>query len=340
MIVINPPNSEPLRVNYRNDFTLTLSIADVNSQHLSWADTDFTAVFFSDSATTSYSASCHNGKYTNCRVLDNGDLQVVFDNHSLRPGALRADIILFLPDPTFSDGTRRLNIPVDCNCQIVQGMVNVDPSSLRVEIPAPMLCGGGVGPAGPKGDRGDKGEKGDSFTFADLTQEQVELLKSPAKEAADECISRVSSIINEEEQRRDSEEMRIANEEIRIQAEAERESSVSALIERKTAELDREGLVHRIEEAKTSVDELTQNVAQAKSIAEISLNTANVASQSINMAYAYATEAKETTSAMDGRITTLESKSVFEEVASEEEWQSRKTAGTLQPNVLYYVPES
>ena len=43
-------------------------------------------------------------------------------------------------------------------------------------------CGrlrGAEGPKGEKGDKGEQGEKGDSFTFEDLTAEQVELLRGP-----------------------------------------------------------------------------------------------------------------------------------------------------------------
>ena len=43
-------------------------------------------------------------------------------------------------------------------------------------------CGrlrGAEGPKGEKGDKGDQGEKGESFTFEDLTAEQVELLRGP-----------------------------------------------------------------------------------------------------------------------------------------------------------------
>lgn len=37
----------------------------------------------------------------------------------------------------------------------------------------PLLSTIGVGPRGPKGDKGDRGENGDTFTFDDLTEEQL-----------------------------------------------------------------------------------------------------------------------------------------------------------------------
>ena len=45
---------------------------------------------------------------------------------------------------------------------------------------------GEIGPAGPKGEEGPQGPKGDPFTYDDFTSEEIEGLKKPATDAANE----------------------------------------------------------------------------------------------------------------------------------------------------------
>ncbi len=274
MITINPPNSEPLRVNYRNDFTLTLSIADINSQQLSWADTDFTASFFTATAASPYSASCHNGQYSNCRVLDDGNLQVVFDNHSLRPGALRADITLYLPDDTFPDGTRRVSVQVDCGCMIVQGQGTTDPD-VAVEIQAPML----------RGVDGISGKDGRSFTFADLSDTEIALLRQPAQDAtqaANDAALRANqaadNALDVEANCAVTEANRVSAEQARADAEYNRMTAESM---RANAEMDR-GIAERtrmLAEQARSEAEFNRDVAETERVVDEQQREANEAAR-------------------------------------------------------------
>lgn len=90
---------------------------------------------------------------------------------------------------------------------------------------------------------------------------------------------------------------------------------------------------------RTDVDTISQTSTQAKSTADTALNSANVATQSVSAALANANDAKNAVTNIVNRVVTLEGRVIYEELASEAEWQSRKEAGTLDTDKLYFVAE-
>lgn len=91
---------------------------------------------------------------------------------------------------------------------------------------------------------------------------------------------------------------------------------------------------------RTDVDAASSKANRASLDASNALTAASVATQSINAALEKANDAAKDAADAGRRIDALESATHFEELASEAEWQARKTAGTLSPDKLYYIAEA
>ena len=73
--------------------------------------------------------------------------------------------------------------------------------------------------------KGDKGDKGDPFTFADFTQEQIELLQKPAQDKANEVTELQEQWTEAEAKRSQAETLRQQAEQRREQAEGARQTT-------------------------------------------------------------------------------------------------------------------
>lgn len=93
------------------------------------------------------------------------------------------------------------------------------------------------------------------------------------------------------------------------------------------------------------VDNLSSRKADASEVEQIkvnvttAINSSNAAMQSVCAAFTCATEAKTASTAAVERVDALEARTTFEEIASEEEWEARKNAGTLDADKLYFIAE-
>lgn len=134
-----------------------------------------------------YKVSYIDGVYTNCRLLEDGRLMVIFDKHGLAPGILRVTRHYYLTDKDFHDGICDLVSKEDTGVILTTG--KTDECDLEVEVPPHYMQGekgekgdkGDTGDTGPqgvqgiqgeKGEKGDKGEDGKDLTWESMSDEQ------------------------------------------------------------------------------------------------------------------------------------------------------------------------
>lgn len=153
-----------------------------------------TAPFEYEYSTTfgrSYKASYIEGVYTNCRLLDDGRLMVIFDNHGLTPGILRVTRRYYLTDNDYHDGVCHLVSKEETGVILTAG--KTDECEVEVQVP-PHYMQGDHGKSAyqiavENGYEGSEEEwlkslKGEAFSYEDFTPEQLEEIKRPAVEAA------------------------------------------------------------------------------------------------------------------------------------------------------------
>lgn len=134
-------------VNYKSDFKLFED------------GCDFTVPFIFEYRTVfgrKYTASHVDGVFTNCSLLEDGRLMVVFDNHDLPPGILTCVRHFYLNDQDFHDGICDLWDKRDAGVVLTIGAT--DNCELEVEVPSFYN-------QGPKGDPGITPHIGDNFNW-------------------------------------------------------------------------------------------------------------------------------------------------------------------------------
>lgn len=82
-------------INYKSDFKLVESGCDFSTPFVFEYRTGFGK---------SYRASHVDGEYDNCKLMDDGRLMVIFDNHGLHPGILTCERHFYLTDQDYHDG--------------------------------------------------------------------------------------------------------------------------------------------------------------------------------------------------------------------------------------------
>ena len=116
-----------------------------------------------------YEVSYDGTNFTNCKILDDGTIMILFKNPGFQPGRLKVERQYFLTDEDFADGKCNLITNDDCDISITSGqgtkVVNMDVMSPYVK--------------GDPGDAGEPGKPGKDLLYSSLTEEEKELLKTP-----------------------------------------------------------------------------------------------------------------------------------------------------------------
>lgn len=191
-------------INYKSDFKLFES------------GCDFTVPFVFEYRTRSgkkYTASHIDGIYTNCKLLDDGRLMVIFDSHGMGVGTLMCHRLFYLTDKDYHDGICHLHDNRDTGVMLTAGVT--DGTDIDVVLPPFYQQGekgdkgergekgeqGDKGERGEKGDTGEKGDKGDPLTWEAMTDQQKKELedavaaKVTGEQVKTEEIDKVESIL-------------------------------------------------------------------------------------------------------------------------------------------------
>lgn len=170
------------QINYKSDFKLF----EKGDLHTAPFELEYSTTFG-----RSYKASYIEGVYTNCSMLDDGRLMVIFDNHGLPPGILRVTRRYYLTDNDYHDGICHLVSKDETGVMLTAG--KTDECEVEVQVP-PHYMQGDPGKSAyqiavENGYEGSEEEwlqslKGEAFTYEDFTSEQLEEIKRPAVEAA------------------------------------------------------------------------------------------------------------------------------------------------------------
>lgn len=170
------------QINYKSDFKLF----EKGELHTAPFEYEYSTTFGK-----SYKASYLDGVYTNCRLLDDGRLMVIFDNHGLPPGILRVTRRYYLTDNDYHDGICDLVSKDETGVILTAG--KTDECEVEVQVPPHYMQGDSGKSAyqiavenGYEGSEDEwlKSLKGKPFTYEDFTTEQLEEIKRPAVEAA------------------------------------------------------------------------------------------------------------------------------------------------------------
>ena len=153
-------------INYRDDFTLQLSLPDITGRALDWRAVDFTLKFLTTTSARAFTATGRGGVLTNCRVIEDSLLlEVLFDNHRLTTGRLHGNLTLWIADETLPDRSRRIDIPLPDLDTTLTASATVSTPGVTVTVQAPLLRGsdgrdGTVGVSGMPGLPGRDGADG------------------------------------------------------------------------------------------------------------------------------------------------------------------------------------
>lgn len=182
--------------NYKSDFKLF----EKGDLHIAPFEYEYYTTFGK-----SYKVSYVDGVYTNCRLLEDGRLMVIFDKHGLAPGILRVTRHYYLTDKDFHDGICDLVSKEDTGVILTTG--KTDECDLEVEVPPHYMQGekgekgdkGDTGDTGPqgvqgiqgeKGEKGDKGEDGKDLTWESMSDEQhATLIQEVTREVENNLIT-------------------------------------------------------------------------------------------------------------------------------------------------------
>lgn len=122
-----------------------------------------------------YKASYIEGVYKNCRLLDDGRLMVVFDNHGLPPGILRVTRRYYLTDRDYHDGTCNLVSKEDTGVILTAG--KTDECDVEVQVPPHYM-------------QGEPGAPGKDMTWDNMTEDQrAELVQEVTGEVENNLIT-------------------------------------------------------------------------------------------------------------------------------------------------------
>lgn len=112
--------TNPVEINYRSDFDISISLFDIRGRQLPFPDYDFTVRLTSGTSAQAFVASQRSGVLTNC-TDEGGRIHIWADSHGLRPGPLTVELTAFIPDDNFPDGTRRLPVIDTLDIALVPG---------------------------------------------------------------------------------------------------------------------------------------------------------------------------------------------------------------------------
>ena len=161
-------------INYKSDFKLF----EKGDLHTAPFEFEYRTAF-----SKPYKVSFLDGVYTNCKLLDDGRLMVVFDNHGLHPGLLRCLRKFYLTDKDYHDGICLLVSDESTDVRLTVG--KTDCVQVEIELPPHYQ-------QGEPGTPGDPGEDGKDMTWESMTDEQrAELTGKVVEEVKEELITAV-----------------------------------------------------------------------------------------------------------------------------------------------------
>lgn len=150
--------------NYKSDFVLRESFLDITGKPVPLpTDVDFTLRYWTRQG-HEYTASRQDGMYVNCQPEGDG-LLVFFKDHNLCEGVLNHELHIALANDVFSDGVQNLYYPAELDVLLW------DKASSKGRLESGVIA---------------DYMRGRSFVFEDFTDEQIEQLQRPAKEAAEQ----------------------------------------------------------------------------------------------------------------------------------------------------------
>lgn len=158
-------------INYQSDFKL-FEKGDLNVA-------PFVFKYYTD-ANHEYIASYTNGEYKNCKLLDDGRLAIIFDEHGLPPGILRCRREYYLTDKDFDDGICNLVTVETTGIELVKG--KTDGGDVEIQLPPHY----------------QQGETGKALTWDDLTPEQQQGVSEGAADMLREQIVTYQVMTEEE----------------------------------------------------------------------------------------------------------------------------------------------
>lgn len=94
------------KINYRNDFDMVLRVKDPEGNDIGFPAYDFEAEFWAGVGACVYRAGRYGDKLKNC-YDDQGQIHILFNDHSLGSGPLQCELTLYVPDERYEDGTRK-----------------------------------------------------------------------------------------------------------------------------------------------------------------------------------------------------------------------------------------
>ena len=141
-------------INYKSDFKLVESGCDFSAPFVFEYRTGFGK---------SYKASHVDGKYTNCKLMGDGRLMVIFDGHGLLPGILTCERHFYLTDQDYHDGICDLWDKRPIGIMLASG--KTDDCEAEVQLP-------------PYYQQGEPGKPGESMTWDRMPEEDKDALKA------------------------------------------------------------------------------------------------------------------------------------------------------------------
>ena len=164
-------------INYKSDFKLF----EKGDLHTAPFEFEYRTAF-----SKPYKVSCVDGVYTNCKLMEDGRLMVVFDNHGLRPGLLRCLRKYYLTDKDYHDGI--CNLVSDEHTDVMLTTGKTDCVQVEIELP----------PHYQQGEPGTPGEPGQDLTWENMTPEQREELTSKVVEEVKEGLVTATEVTDVE----------------------------------------------------------------------------------------------------------------------------------------------
>ena len=206
-----------------------------------------------------YIVSHKDGRYNNCKMLSDGRLMVLFQNHGLNAGWLMCERRFYLTDEDFESGICNLVDFRETGIVLVYGSTD----SVNVSVTLPPFY-----------------QKGDPFTYGDFTPEQLDDLRRPATEAAQAVTMKINELekvqtvweTNErtrtknENERSTSEQARIKQETARVKAEDARGTEWSKLsTEASIATKNAQDAAQQAIDAASGIDQYNQRITDIES---------------------------------------------------------------------------